>query len=126
MCPVVAHIVAVGPGEGNHCPAAACLNRVDVRVVISSRLTPVHRKLENLTGLFGAVSGRWGSPKPRERASSAPFHVWMDQRDQWLNLATRKRLVGGAYRVGTHVKHRSFVLLQDARSPGFGVYGVRG
>jgi hypothetical protein len=100
--PVVTPAFLVRPGDGDDDAVATLLDRIDPSVVVAVPAAPVDRRRESLTGLGGAVSGGRRSPEPGQAASTTPLHLWVDQRDQRLDLAARERLVGSTDRLDIH------------------------
>jgi hypothetical protein len=76
--PGVPRAFSIGPRERDDGAAPSANDRVEPSIVISALQTPVDCRLENLTGLGRAVSGRRRLPEPRDSAASTPLHGRVD------------------------------------------------
>ena len=94
LSPAVALTAGVRPGEEYGYAIAAGLEVVESEVAVTRTLSPSHRRLENLTGLSRAASGRtWLPESPVRAAPAAPLHVRMNERDQRLDITRAERFV---------------------------------
>ena len=94
LSPSVAFAVGVRPGEEHGYAIAAGVDVVESEVAVARMLSPSHRRLENLTGLSRAASGRtWLPETPVRTAPPAPLHVRMHERDQRLDITRAERFV---------------------------------
>ena len=94
LAPAVPLAVGVRPGKEHSYSIAVGVDVVESEVAVALTLSPFHRRLENLTGLSRAVSGRPWLPKtPVRTAPPAPLHVRMHERDQRLDITRAERLV---------------------------------
>ena len=92
--PAVALTTGVRPGEEHGYAIAAGVDVFESEVAVARMLSPSHRRLENLTGLGRAVSGRtWLPETPVRTAQPTPLHVRMHERDQWLDITRAERFV---------------------------------
>jgi hypothetical protein len=81
LCPPVPVPLLVGPRERYDDAVAARLDRFE-REVLCAQLPPLSDSpLENLTGLIGAMSGRWPEPPPRAKqpTPSTPLHLGVNE-----------------------------------------------
>jgi hypothetical protein len=92
----------VRPREGDDDAIAAPFDAIQAVVPVAELATPLDAGLENLTGLVGTASGGRRPPEAQQRTASAPLQLWMDQRDERLDVAGRERLIRGSDGLDAH------------------------